>query len=430
MGPALIFDKSFLESLNPDEAMWLDNFFLCNITPLFFIETLADLEKDVRKGRTPESIVGSLAYRTPDQHSQPNIYHRHLLEGELLAKGTVDMKYGRPHIGGGRTVTLGGQTGVFFQASPEVQALQRWRDFKFLELERLQAKAWREGLSGVDLDGHYKYFQTFFPLGKPKTLDDVKRFTDFYVSNPDQERLLIFGLTLMGVLPDAQEEVIKRWKLANRPPLKEFAPYFMHIFAVDLFFYLAIAADLIGRGRPSHKIDLAYLYYLPFCKIFTSNDKLHEAIAPYFLRSNQSFVSGKDLKADLAQLDAHFSALPEEIKERGVMSFAHYPPHDESFLVTRLWDKHMSKKWRDRTMPIPNPTSPVGKELMDRIRQLEREGKPVTNDQLGHSDESDQLIIKRNVRVYMGKWKRFPPEVVNRQKNVEGEGDWEDTPTA
>lgn len=26
MGPSLIFDKSFLESLNPDEAVWLDQF--------------------------------------------------------------------------------------------------------------------------------------------------------------------------------------------------------------------------------------------------------------------------------------------------------------------------------------------------------------------------------------------------------------------
>jgi len=50
MGPTLIFDKSSLESLNPDEAMWLDTFFLSNITPLFFVETLADLEKKNKVG--------------------------------------------------------------------------------------------------------------------------------------------------------------------------------------------------------------------------------------------------------------------------------------------------------------------------------------------------------------------------------------------
>ena len=46
-GPILIFDKSALESLNVDESVWLDNFYLMNITPLFYVETLADLEKAV-----------------------------------------------------------------------------------------------------------------------------------------------------------------------------------------------------------------------------------------------------------------------------------------------------------------------------------------------------------------------------------------------
>ena len=45
LGPIIIFDKSFLQSLNVDEAVWLDNFFLTVITPLFFVETLADLER-------------------------------------------------------------------------------------------------------------------------------------------------------------------------------------------------------------------------------------------------------------------------------------------------------------------------------------------------------------------------------------------------
>ena len=35
-GPILIFDKSVLQALNVDEANWLDNFFMTNITPLFF----------------------------------------------------------------------------------------------------------------------------------------------------------------------------------------------------------------------------------------------------------------------------------------------------------------------------------------------------------------------------------------------------------
>jgi hypothetical protein len=46
-GPSLIFDKSSLESLNLDEAVLMDNFYMSTITPLFFVECLADLEKEI-----------------------------------------------------------------------------------------------------------------------------------------------------------------------------------------------------------------------------------------------------------------------------------------------------------------------------------------------------------------------------------------------
>jgi hypothetical protein len=74
-GPHLIFDKSSLESLSVDESALLDNFYTCNITPVFFVECLADLEKNIVSSKsTPEQLVGSLATRTPDTQataSQP-----------------------------------------------------------------------------------------------------------------------------------------------------------------------------------------------------------------------------------------------------------------------------------------------------------------------------------------------------------------------
>ncbi|MGA8021663.1 MAG: FtsX-like permease family protein [Candidatus Acidiferrales bacterium] len=57
MGPITVFDKSFLQSLTVDESVFFDHFFNPVTSPLFFIETLADLEKAVRQGRTPEREV-------------------------------------------------------------------------------------------------------------------------------------------------------------------------------------------------------------------------------------------------------------------------------------------------------------------------------------------------------------------------------------
>ena len=425
VGPVIIFDKSVLESLNPDESVWLDQFFLTNITPLFFVETLADLEKKARSGRTPENIVGSLAYRTPDLNSKANVHHHALLEGELSGKGKIDMKYGRPHIGGGRFVELGGQTGAFFEDSPEEQALMRWRDHQFLELERSHAKRWREALSHLDLEEIYTHYQIRFAgHPKPKTMEEVKAMVDRFIDNQDQEQILIAGLGSIGVTPKYQEEILARWHAAGRPPLRKFAPYLTHVLSVDLVFMFGIGADLIGRGRPSHKIDVAYLYYLPFCMVFTSNDRLHKLLAPLFLRDDQSFISGEELKADFARLDAHYSTLSQETKARGVYVFAHSPPHDTSLLVTRLWDKYMSPKWRERKTPSPQPQSPIGKEFSDKIKEMERMAKSEGSSQPTQSGESDQMVIKRMVSTTRGKWTRFPPEVINRRKNANG--DWED----
>ena len=418
MGPILIFDKSTLESLNPNEAMWLDTFFSSNITPLFFIETLADLEKEIKKRRLPEDVVGSLAYKTPDMSSRPNVHHTTLLAGELSGAGKFKMGDGRPIVSGGQIKELGGKTGIVFERAPEEEAFQRWQKREFLDIERLNAKAWRRALSHIDLESNYKFFQRFYPLGKPKTLAKVKDFVDFYIDGPDQERILSFGLSLLGIPQHSQIMIIKKWNDSGKPRIQKFAPYFFHVLSVDLFFYLAIAADLIGRGRPSHKIDLAYLYYLPFCMVFTSNDKLHSDLVPFFLRDNQTFVPGRELKADLALLDKHYDNLSDEIKQQGVIRFASYPPPDDSYLVTRLWDKHMSPTWRkDQGKDIiPENDQETRKKIVEQIKQFVENSIPLPNNHLS-SDDADQMVVERKVLGRKGKWNRFPPEVMKKQQS-------------
>ena len=53
MGPIALFDKSFLQSLSLDESVWFDHFFFVNVCPIFYGETLADLDKTVREGPHP-----------------------------------------------------------------------------------------------------------------------------------------------------------------------------------------------------------------------------------------------------------------------------------------------------------------------------------------------------------------------------------------
>ena len=94
MGPITVVDKSFLQSLSVDESVFFDHFFNPIITPLFFIETLADLEKAVRQGRTPEQEVGIIASKAPEASSFPIIHHTRLALANLMGVNiTMD---GRP----------------------------------------------------------------------------------------------------------------------------------------------------------------------------------------------------------------------------------------------------------------------------------------------------------------------------------------------
>src|SRR5208337_906644 len=126
MGPITLFDKSFLQSLSVDEAVLFDNFFLTNIPPIFFAETLADLEKAIKSGRTPEEEVGLIAIKTPEMHSCPNTFHVQLCIANLLGQEiTMD---GRPVIAGGKAVKTADQCGIVFDVPPEAEALSRWQN--------------------------------------------------------------------------------------------------------------------------------------------------------------------------------------------------------------------------------------------------------------------------------------------------------------
>lgn len=408
IGPILLFDKSTLQSLNVDESVWLDAFYYPSITPLFFVETLADLEKAVGEGRTPEQVVGNLAEKTPTG-GHPNVYHGTLCVNELLGR-EIEMRH-VPIVAGGRPVVSGGRKGIVIDEPPEAVALRRWEEGDFLQVERDFARAWRRGLSGLDLDSIYRQGREVIErLGRPRDLAEAKAMAVSLLDKPGSRwaRQTVLGFNATEA---ARREILRRWAERGSPPLREVAPYTAHVAIVDTFFAIALGADLISRERPSNKIDMAYLYYLPFCMAFTSDDNLHARTAAVFLDSEQVFIPGHELKRDLAKLDALYSGLPTEVKERGVMSFAHYPPTDGDFLIARLWDKLMAPGWRDNAKRPPVEMSPEAeKRLIEQVRQMKEApgaGRGVDFD----TEEADAVTIERRVPMFRGKWRLLPPEV-------------------
>src|ERR1035437_8416665 len=84
MGPITLFDKSFLQSLNIQEAVWFDQYSLANVCPMFFAETLADLSKEGRRGRTAAEEVAIIAEKFPEIGGVPCAYHVDLIYADLI----------------------------------------------------------------------------------------------------------------------------------------------------------------------------------------------------------------------------------------------------------------------------------------------------------------------------------------------------------
>jgi hypothetical protein len=93
--------------------------------------------------------------------------------------------------------------------------------------------------------------------------------------------------------------------------IRDFAPYAASVLKLYLSFIGGLGRGFIGP-RPSHYVDLQYLFYAPFCMVFVSEDKFHGEM--WQAASGRStFVWGHDLKADL---NVRFAARKEMTEEQ------------------------------------------------------------------------------------------------------------------
>ncbi len=415
MGPIALFDKSFLQSLSVDEAVLFDHFFYPVISPLFFVETLADLEKAVREGRTPEQEVGNIAYKTPEMSGGPCAHHSRLAVASL--RGYPVPMDGRIPFAGGRPVDVDGKQGIIFDAPAEARAFSRWQNGEFLEVERQFAHNWRASLAAMDLKVVAEGMKSFGITPQTcKSLEEAKRLADAVVSADgkhfDQMKIASF---LFNIPRQYERPILERWSVAGYKPLSVYAPYAAHAVSVEVFFQITLAANLISSERSSNRVDVGYLFYLPFCMVFISSDKLHRRCAPIYLRSDQEFIWGEDLKADLKALNEYYSGVSDAEREKGIMSFASDPPKDGDFLVCQLWDRHL-QPWRDRKPRVP--LDPVQeKKLVDRLKRFTDAPTAQLGQLSSATDNVEMVSIERRVHKRRGSWWQVPKDLKEEDKS-------------
>lgn len=365
-----------------------------------------------------------MAAKTPDLNGAICFESNRMCVHNLMGK-PVPMD-GRVPRAGGRRVKVEGKSGVIYEPSPEEEAFKRWQEGDFLQVERRFAKVWRAALNSTDL---LAISAGMTAMGiNPQTchsLEDAKRIADLFVHIAGDRPLdrLKFARVVLGLPPQAEPYIAAQWEKAGFAPLVEYAPFAAHVLTIELFFQIALAANLMSTKDVNNRTDISYLYYLPFCMLFVSLDRLHERVAPLFLRPDQEFVWGQDLKNDLHDLVGHYSALPQTEKEKGVFAFARTPPIDHTGLVGQLWDRHL-KPWR---RPVPEgQIDPLNNAATIRALKelINRPTVPVPDDELeAEPEEVDMMTVQGRVRVRRGSFRIFSKELEEADKKAGGDSE-------
>ena len=419
MGPIALFDKSFLQSLTVDEAVWFDHFFMPVVCPIFFVETLADLTKQPRAGstRTPQDEVRILADKSPVMSASPCVHHMHLAISNLLGHPAPHL--GQVPIAGGRPVRNNqGKPGVVFENSPEAESFYRWQRSEFFEVERDTASSWRAMLASLNLPEVARGMrQLGITPRNCKSINEAYGIAAGLVhsrAEPEAQVGLLFSF--LNVPTHLQGQILHEWSSAGFPPLASYAPFAAHVLTVELFFQIALAANLISAERASNRADIAYLFYLPFCHLFVSGDKLHQRCAPAFLSKKQDFLWGPDLKAALTAINQQLSSATEAERQQGLHKLAPRPPGDAGNLVVAMWEKH-------HRMPKDKPPSTVLTPEAERklVKHLNAFAKAPEAPEVASIpvDELESVAIERLVPPKRGSWWVIPKAVADKEQERE-----------
>jgi hypothetical protein len=330
----ITIDKSTFQMLNYPELLRLSCYYKHNIAPVLVMEIMGDLKKEVTDGKTPsEERVKDFAKKLFPVQTSVNSYYRNLVKGELMGnRVTFD---GRPHVDVEKIVQAeDGSKGFVIQETQEEKSIYKWKAGNFSEADKELSELWRTLTTQENL---LKNLQAILKSNKNgekiRSLDELNAKVESDLNDySKQERLLVFLIDNYGEGEIDGGLIFERYLSEGRPLLKDFAPYATHCIKVDLLFHYGLMHEVIGT-RPTNRVDLEYLYYLPFCNIFTSNDKLHKQLTPLLLREDQKFIVGQDLKNDFKNIVEHLESGGEELKKKHVNE----PPLIGSSITFQLW---------------------------------------------------------------------------------------------
>lgn len=336
----------------------MSRYFYTNITPVLLKEILADTQLDRNDMDRCRTLVANLARKVIPTDAITNLDYRTLCIADLMG-GKIKMDR-RPIVGGGQSVTTTeGRTGAFVGVQPENEAVLRWRHGEFSERDLEFGMKWRKAIGDANLEVEKRKLPK---LSVPiKNLLQLKEFVDTLLNDADSQAALLERLMeLLRLEAYIREWARSRWRNGGFGHIRDFAPYACHCLRVQLLFLFGMSSGQLGT-KNSNIVDVEYLYYVPFCQIFSSGDKFLGRLASLVLGDDQSFVGLADLRQALDDVAARRD-VAQTADERATIG------PDENSLIQALWKRHWG-----RSVPKPGENS-ISKERREKILE---ELKPI-----------------------------------------------------
>ena len=333
----IILDKSAFQSFNHDELILLNNYYCHNVTPIICMEVIGDLSKEIKEaGKSSKEQVERLAYRLFPSDIVINVPYYDLIQQELWGKSVpID---GKPIVELEKIVeTPTGSKAVVFKETILEMAIRKWKDGEFVELDFQNSNHWRDRTTNKDLLAGFKKKYGHIPeFNALNTIEKVNSFVEKWLCDPAKQENLLNDLLTKYVSDGADQfSIYNKWYMASKPGISEFAPYSCYCIKVELLFMLGVLNGHI-KNQSTNQVDMQYLYFLPFCDVFCSDDKFFDVIIPFVIRENQNYVKGVQIKKDIKNILNKMNTMEEDVK----MQFYKVPPIDYDSYTFQLWKKY------------------------------------------------------------------------------------------
>jgi hypothetical protein len=312
--PTIIFDKSFLQMINPDEWFELCIFFEPICAPILMTEILADLQKPAAK-HLPKETVKALARKMWQAPLQPPTFDGAAL-AELQAEWSPPMDGRFPLDSTAPYVEFVGG-GVRVQADEvQRQIWARWAAGDFSGCEEEIAQQLRTALDTYDPNRMRKDIGPFVSqhFSQCRSMGELLKAVDDILASRDrtiQFKLLLHALMIVNAPPAVETTARQLFAAGLITRLRDFAPYSASLVRI-YFAYLGGLGKEFLRSDKHDLSDLRYLFYAPFVKVFCSADNLHRSLWPA-ASGAAFFINGIDLKNDLRQRAALRKENPESV---------------------------------------------------------------------------------------------------------------------